>query len=92
MKKHSCKNTVFGPGFGRPHDDKRGNGRTAAHPQRNDEEDEEDEFASGHREARDIEGNEDIRNRARNMRESFEHDSKEGAESRTSRSISAERI
>lgn len=89
MEKHSCGNTVFGPGFGRPHDDKRGNGRTAAHPQRDDEE---DEFASGRREACDIKDSANVRKRARAIRESFERGSKEDSASRTSRSISAERV
>lgn len=96
MKKQSS-GTGRRPGANEGHqDDKRGTGRTAAHPQL---EDEEDDYASGRRDTgssrgsdlKDYEGDEDIAERSKHGREDLEDDSEEGAASRQQRSIRSDR-
>ncbi|MEZ0263070.1 MAG: hypothetical protein ACAH80_18845 [Alphaproteobacteria bacterium] len=94
MKKQSSGKKGFGPGLDGNHDDKRGNGRTAAHPQAGDE-DEEDEYVRGRLDTsnerrgdiEDYEGDEDMGVRAKQGREDLEDDSLEGTASRQQRSI-----
>lgn len=93
MKKQSSDKSSdkkgFGPGLESHQDDKRGTGRTAAHPQL---EDEEDEYGSGRldtdsrrNDIEDYEGDEDIGGKAKLGREDLEDDSQEGASSRQRR-------